>query len=206
MASIQHLVSPLTGQVFYRAQVRIKGRPQQSARFPNRKEAHAWTASLESAIRESRHFPHAAARRTSFEALFEDYVNTVLKEPGRFDDKERGIRERQLRWWARHFAGLSLADATADRISAARDLLTQETFTRGKVDKKASRKLERPKRYVRSGATINRYIAALSHPLSLAVKGRRLLDRNPVSDIRGIPRVRGFGGARQYDADCSGVA
>jgi len=114
MASIQRIVSPLTGEVSYRVQVRRKGRSADSARFPNRKEAVAWAESLETSIREGRHFPHAAAKRTSFDALAKDYVETVLAE-----------------------------------------------------------------------------IAALSHALSFAVKERRLLQRNPVSDIRRKPEPRG---------------
>ena len=44
MASIQRIVSPLTKDVSYRAQVRVKGRSSESATFPNRKEAEAWVA------------------------------------------------------------------------------------------------------------------------------------------------------------------
>lgn len=44
-----------------------------------------------------------------------------------------------------------------------------------------------PKEHRRSGVTVNRYIAALSHALSFAVKERRLIERNPVSDIRRKP-------------------
>jgi hypothetical protein len=73
-ASIQRIVSPLTKEVSYRAQVRVKGRSCESATFPNRKEAEAWAASIETSIREGRHFPHAAAKRTSFDALAEDYA------------------------------------------------------------------------------------------------------------------------------------
>ncbi len=53
MASIQKIVSPLTGDISYRAQVRVKGRKPQSQTFPNKKEAQQWTASVETAIRES---------------------------------------------------------------------------------------------------------------------------------------------------------
>ena len=38
---------------------------------------------------------------------------------------------------------------------------------------------------------MNRYIACLSHALSFAVKERRLLDRNPVSDISRKKEPRG---------------
>jgi integrase len=179
MASIQRLVSPLTGEVVYRAQVRRKGRRAESATFPNRKEAKAWAESLESAIRENRHFPHAAAQRT----------DTVLAD---FDPKEKATRIRQLHWWSKQFSGLSLAEITADRISQARDKLSAETFTRGKPhrDKKTGDMLL-PKEYKRSGATVNRYIATLSHAFSFAVKERRVVERNPVSDINRKKEPRG---------------
>ncbi len=189
MASIQRIVSPLTNAVSYRAQVRVKGRPAQSETFPNRKEAQQWAQSIETAIREGRHFPHAAARRTSFDALAKDYTETVLAE---FDEKERSTRTRQLKWWAEQFAGLALAEITADAISKARDRLAAETFTRGKPrkDRKTGETIP-PKEYKRSGGTVNRYIACLSHALSFAVKERRLLDRNPVSDISRKKEPRG---------------
>ncbi len=181
MASIQRIVSPLTKDISYRVQVRVKGRPAESQTFPNKKEAQAWAASIETAIREGRHFPHAAAKRTTFDALAKDYSETVLAE---FGEKERVTRSRQLQWWAEQFAGLALAEITADRISQARDRLAAETFARGKPrrDKKTGEIIP-PKEYRRSGATTNRYVACLSHALSFGVKERRLIDRNPVSDI-----------------------
>jgi integrase len=189
MASIQRIVSPLTKDVAYRAQVRVKGRAAQSATFPNRKEAEAWAASIETAIREGRHFPHAAAKRTSFDALAQDYAKTVLVE---FDEVQRAARTLQLNWWSKQFAGNSIAEITADAVSKARDVCASETFTRGKPrkDKKTGAMIP-PKEYRRSGATVNRYIATLSHVFSFAVKERRLIDRNPVGDIRRKKESRG---------------
>ena len=161
MASIQRIVSPLTKDVSYRAQIRVKGRSSESATFPNRKEAEAWAASIESAIREGRHFPHAAAKRTSFDALAKDYAETVLAE---FDEVQRAARTLQLNWWSKQFAGKSVAEITADAVSKARDACAAETFTRGKPRKdKKTGEIIPPKGYRRSGATVNRYIATLSH-------------------------------------------
>ena len=120
MASIQRIVSPRTQEVTYRVQVIPKGREPESATFPNVKEAKAWAISVEAAIREARHFPYAAARRTSFDALAKDYAETILAE---FNEKGRATRVRHLDWWSKQFAGLTLAEVTADRISKARDLL-----------------------------------------------------------------------------------
>ncbi len=106
--------------------------------------------------------------------------------------KERTTRERQLKWWAKQFSGLALAEITAERISQARDALAAETFTRGSPHKHPKTgEIIPPEEYKRTGATVNRYIAALSHALSFAVKERRLLDRNPVSDIRRKSESRG---------------
>ncbi len=113
--------------------------------------------------------PGAAARRTSFDALARDYTETVLAE---FDEKERSTRTRQLKWWPEQFAGFAVAEITADSTLRARDRLAVEAFGR-------------------SGATVNHYIACLSHALSFAVKERRLLDRNPVSDISRKKEPRG---------------
>jgi integrase len=181
MASIQRITSPLTGKVSYRAQVRVKGHPKESETFPNRKEAEQWSRSVEAAIREGRHFPHAAARRTSFDALARDYLDTVA---GQFGEKELQTRERELTTWAEQFAGLTLAQVTTDRISQARDAIAAGTYTRAKPrkDKKTGEVIP-PKEYTRSGATINRYMALLSAVFTFAVKERRLLDQNPMPNI-----------------------
>lgn len=190
MASIQKVPSTRDGGKFaYRAQVRVKGRSSESATFPNRKEAEQWAASIESAIREGKHFPHAAAKRTSFDALAEDYIKTVLAD---FDDTEKASRTRHLEWWSNQFAGLSVAEITGTAVSKGRDACAAETFTRGKPRKdKKTDQMVMPKEHKRSGATVNRYMATLSHALSFAVKERRLLDRNPVSDISRKSESRG---------------
>jgi integrase len=70
--------------------------------------------------------------------------------------------------------------------------LSAETFTRGKPRKdKKTGELIAPKEYKRTGATVNRFIATLSHLFSFAVKERRLLGRNPVSDISRKKEPRG---------------
>lgn len=189
MASIQKIISPRTGKAAYRVQVRVRGRASESETFPNRKEAEAWAASLETAIREGRHFPHAAAKRKSFDELATDYAETVLTD---FGAGERSTRIMQLKWWGKEFGGLRLAELTADRISRARDKLGSETFTRGKSRKdRKTGEMIHPKGYKRSGATVNRYLATLSAALSFAVRERRLLDRNPVSDISRKKEPRG---------------
>lgn len=181
MSSIQRITSPLTGAVSYRAQVRVKGRPAQSETFPNRKEAQQWAQSIESAIRENRHFPHMRASKTLFVDLTERYRTNVLKG---------ATRGAQLDWWKNRFIGLTLAEVTADKIAEARDALAAETFTRGK-ERTVRGKVIAPRQYTRSGGTVNRYLATLSHVFTIAVKEWRLVDRNPLRDISKKKEPRG---------------
>jgi hypothetical protein len=166
-----------------------EGAPGRIGDVPTKREAQEWAASIETAIPEGRHFPHAAAKRTSFDALAEDYIATVLAD---YDEAERATRTRQLQWWAKQFAGLTVAEVTGDVIAKGRDACAAETFTRGKprIDPKTGETIT-PKQYKRSGATANRFLATLSHALSFAVKERRLIDRNPVSDISRKSESRG---------------
>jgi integrase len=185
MASIQRIVSPLTKSVSYRAQVRVKGKPAQSETFPNLKEAKSWASSIESAIRENRHHPHLAGGKKSFADLVKLYREAVGDL-----DSSKAVRKQHLDWWSEHFAGRTLAELTPALIAEARDALAAEKFTRGKVQKKKGVEIQ-PTEYTRSGSTVNRYLATLSHMFTMAVKEWRLVPTNPVRDITKKKEARG---------------
>jgi integrase len=187
MASIQRIVSPFTKSVSYRAQVRVKGRPTQSQTFPNLKEAKAWGASVESAIRENRNHPHLAGGKISFGELVCRYRETVMKDAA---VSSKAVRGYHLTWWDSHFAGCTLAEITPQRVAEARDALAAEKFTRGKPQKKDGVEIA-PTEYARAGATVNRYLATLSHMFTLAVKEWRLVAANPVRDTTKKKERRG---------------
>lgn len=189
MASIQRITSALTGEVSYRAQVRVKGRPSQSATFPNRKEAQQWATSLETAIRESRYHPHLRGARTRFAELVARYESspsfTQLKP------SSQASRRAHLRWFVDEWGALTLSEIQPDRVAAARDKLAASTYTRGKPQPDRSGALVDPKTYRRSGATTNRYLATLSHLFSIAVKEWSVAERNPVLSISKPKESRG---------------
>ena len=195
MASIQRIVSPASGEVSYRAQVRVKGHEPQGKTFPNRKEAAAWANSIESAIRESRYFPNQKASRTPFAEIVARYRETALS-----DLKASGVdtRAQHLDWWVERFAGKTLAEITPDLVAEARDSLTSSTYTRGKPRKDKDGNVVAPKSYNRSGATTNQYLAALSHVFTVASKEWRLTDRNPV---RGIAKKKESRGRVRFPTD-----
>jgi integrase len=207
------------GKAAWRAQVRYKGHTD-SQTFPTKAEAKDWADKTQAEIRDGKHFAHAAARRTPFAKLVDDYTKTKLAE---FDAVQRATRVQQLAWWSQQFAGKSLAEVTADKISLARDALAAETFTKspripdvvclrvralaeaGKTHQQIIAATDQsavtvrrilqgkvePKEYKRSPATINRYLATLSDALSFAMKDRNLLDANPVSKTRRNTEPRG---------------
>jgi integrase len=218
MASIYRRVSKLTGDVTWRAQVRVKGRSE-SKNFPTKGEAQEWAESVATAIRQHKHFPHAAATRMGFAKLVSDYTETVLPE---FDEVQQAARTRHLEWFAQQFVGLNVAEVTATEISKARDALAAETFSRqppipeavrskvlallkaGKTHAEIMAATEqsltivrrvvsgsKPAHGKRTGSTVNRYMATLSALMSFAAKERRLIDRNPVGDISRKKESRG---------------
>jgi len=180
MASIQRVVSSLTGGVSYRAQVRVKGHEPQGKTFPNKKEAAAWAGSIESAIREARYFPNQKASRTPFAEVVARYRGTALTN---LKASGAGTREQHLDWWVERFAGKTLSEITPDLVAEARNELASSTYTRGKPRQSKDGRVLPPKQYSRSGATTNRYLATLSHLFTIASKEWRLTDRNPVRDI-----------------------
>ncbi len=182
MASIQKIESPLTGEISYRAQIRVRGRSE-SATFPLKAEAKEWAGKVETAIREGKHFPHAAAKRVTFDTLAKSYTENGL---GDFDAKQRATRVQQVTWWSEHFKGKTVVEITSDAIKLGRDACAAETFTRGKERKnKKTGEMVQPKRYKRTPATVNRYVAALSAVLTYAINEHvpPLLTVNPVSTI-----------------------
>jgi len=188
LASIQRLTSPLTGRVAFRVQIRLKGHPAQSATFRKRKDAERWASSIESAIREGRHFPHTRSQRISFVSVVQRYRESVL---GDGPLSRRVNTGRHIAWWVDHFGSLALAAITPDRIAEARDALAMQTFVRGRIRKDEDGRDILPPTYKRSGATVNRYLATLSHIFATAVMQWRLIDKNPVHDVSKKKEARG---------------
>jgi integrase len=188
LASIQRLASPLSGRVAFRVQIRLKGHPAQSATFRKRKDAERWASSIESAIREGRHFPHTRSQRISFVSLVQRYRESVL---GDGPLSRRVNTGRHIAWWVDHFGSLALAAITPDRIAEARDALAMQTFVRGRIRKDEDGRDILPPTYKRSGATVNRYLATLSHIFATAVMQWRLIDKNPVHDVSKKKEARG---------------
>ena len=160
------------GKPVYRVKVRLNGHPPQTATFPRLTDAKRWAQATEAAIREGRYFKTASAKKHTVRELIDKYVAEILptKPP------HAQTQTYQLEWWKRELGHLSLADLTAPEIGKCRDKLLVHEFRDGKKT---------------SPGTVVRYLAALSHALSTAVKDWEWLDDSPMRKVRKPKEPRG---------------
>lgn len=162
MATIQKRTNA-AGKTSYRAMIRVKGFPAESASFDRKTDAREWAAKTERAIRERRHF--GTDRKHTFTELVGAYREAAAPRL-----KTWQVREDHLKRWREAFgAGCLLTEITPERIAAERDKLKTEATKRGSV---------------RSGPTVARYLATLSACLSFAQKELHWIPSNPASQVR----------------------
>ncbi len=160
------------GTLTYRVKVRLKGHPTEHATFRRKTDAQRWAQSIESAIREGRHFKTTEAKRHTFNDLAERYLREVLPDRPRNALNTR----RHLGYWQAKLGRLTLADITPALISQYRnELLAGET----------------PRKTLRSNATVVRYLATISHAFNVAMKDWQWVNDNPVSKISKPRQARG---------------
>jgi integrase len=181
MASIRKRTQK-DGTTSYRVDVRLKGFAPQRATFKRLTDARKWGESTEAAIRENRYFKTAEARKHTFAELVDRYLRDVLaRKPKREKDQAR-----QLKWWRAELGHYTLADLTPARITEARDKLHREPIASSSKQPKSGA----PVRY-RSPGTINRYLAALSRMLNVAVDEWGWLEDSPVRKVSSLTEPRG---------------
>lgn len=160
------------GKIRYRVQVRLKGYPPQSETFDRKTDAKKWVQDIESAIREGRHFKTAQAKRHTLGELIDRYIREVLPRKPKSERKQRA----QLLWWKQEIGHCLLADVTSVLLAEKRDKLAQ-----GKTKSGSSR----------SPSTVTRYLAVLSHSLSVASREWLWIDDSPMRKVIKPPQPRG---------------
>ena len=160
-------------KIRYTAIVRIKGYPKQSATFPRKTDAKLWAQQIESSIRDGKYFSQAEAKKHTFADLAERYIKTVL---GNKSLRAQIIYADQLRKWCSLFGERTLDEINTALISKCRENLANEVTIRGRL---------------RSPATVNRYMAALSSAYSVAVREWQWVDENPVVKLSKLKEAKG---------------
>lgn len=171
MANIEKRISN-DGKTTYRVKVRLKGFPVQSATFNRLTDARKWAQQTESAIREGRHFKTTEAKKRTLEEVIDRYIKDVI--PTKPKNSKNTILH--LNWWKEELGKYSLADITPALIAEKRDKLSSETTNRNKL---------------RSPSTVVRYMAALSHAYTIAVKEWGWVDDSPMLKVSKPKEPRG---------------
>ncbi len=148
----------------FHAEVRLKGYPPQRASFRTRSLAKKWIQDTESSIRDGRHFRIAEAKKHTVKDLIEKFITQWLAQ-----FPHRVVRQAAyLGWWKNRLGHLLLADLTPTVIAEARDALLSE---------------KTPTQTLRKPATVNRYLAAFSRALTIAMKEWGWIDDTPMRKV-----------------------
>lgn len=161
-----------SGKTKYRVLVRLKGHPPQSATFARKTDAKKWAQDTESAIRDGRHFKTAEAKKHTLAELIDRYLETVLPRKSAIMMKQKV----QYVWWKNQLGYCLLSDLTPALIVEQREQLMRTPTPSGGA---------------RSPSTANRYMAALSHALNIAVNEWGWLDDTPMRKIRHLKESKG---------------
>lgn len=167
------------GKTTYRVKVRLKGHPVQSATFDRKTDAKRWASATESAIREGRHFKTTEAKRHTLSDLIDRYKREVLPTKSVATQKAQGPH---LEWWRKKLGERLLADITPSVLSEHKTILCTEPMPSPVRRGTATADTPGIVRY-RGPATVIRYMAALSHPFTVAVKEWGWLEHNPMERV-----------------------
>lgn len=157
-------VTKKDGSKSFHAEVRLQGFEDQRASFRTKSLAKEWIQHTESAMKDGRHSKHSEAKRHTVGDMIERFIVQWLpKYP------DRQVKQTALlTWWKGHLGHLRLSDLTSNSIGEARDKLLAGTTVRKKL---------------RSPSTVNRYLAAFSKALSVAVNEWEWIDNSPMRRV-----------------------
>lgn len=160
------------GQTRYRVKIRLKGYPPQTETHHRLGDAKRWARETEAAILEGRHFKTSEAKKHTLGELVDRYIRDVLPQ------KKKSLKKQsaQLLWWKAQIGTYSLADVTPALIAEKRDELFRGMTFRGTQ---------------RSPATVVRYLSALSHAFTVAVKEWGWLEDSPMRKVTKLREARG---------------
>jgi integrase len=166
-----------SGEVRYRAKVRIKGELPRTRTFKRKTDAVRWAAKVESDLGHGTYVPTTADRRRTVSELADKFIAEQL--PVRSGDTDQRNLKARLEWWKDHAGHLTLDKLTPQAIAGFRsELLARRTGSlRGAGDDAEGERARITQ------ATANRYLAALSAVCKWAWKELRWLLSNPVLSV-----------------------
>jgi integrase len=180
MATIQKRANA-EGETSFRVRIRLRGQPMQTCTFHRLTDAREWAQQTEAAIREGRYFKTAEAKKHTVAELIDRYLKILQqRKPQRYE----GVKP-YLFWWRDQIGVYLLSEVTRAMIIEKRDILTQGNV----INKKITKSKRAPK--LRSPATANRYMVALSTAFTMAVNEWEWLQDHPMGRIAKLQEPRG---------------
>jgi len=150
----------------YKVRIRKPNNPTVTKTFSSKNLAEKWARRTELDIEEGVYFD----KKESASHTVNDLVNRYIKEDiKRLSDTDWPARARQLKWWKSEIGHLTLNKVTPALIVELRNKLKNEPTKR---------------QVLRSGATVNRYLAAFSAALGIAASEWQWITSNPFSRVR----------------------
>jgi integrase len=160
------------GTCSYHAEVRRKHEKPLRKTCRTLTEAKNWVRSTETAILEGRLPQETKSKKYTLRDLIEQYKKLYLsKYPKRLADQSI-----HLNWWNEHYGHKLLRDITSSLLAEAKNNLSNEMT---------------PRKTLRSGSTVNRYLATLSKAFSLATKEWEWISDNPFPRVSKLPENKG---------------
>jgi integrase len=155
-----------SGHVSYRARIRSQF-GHVSRTFDRLSDAKSWAESTKADIRRGEVVNVIEKRRTPVSALIDRYLTEYL--PDRYNEKEIKFRIMEFGRWRERIGHLPVGALTPSVISKMRDQMLQEVTFKGTK---------------KSGSTVRRSLAILSHMLNMAVNEWGVIPFNPVDRVK----------------------
>lgn len=160
------------GKTHFRVQIRLKDHPLATATFERKTDAKLWAQQTESAMRDGRHFKTSEAKKPTLSQLIDRYIDNIIPTK----PKNAASTTAQLLWWKSQIGHRLLSDITPALIAEYRDKLLKGVTVKGTI---------------RSPSTVVRYLAALSHALTVGVKEWGWIDASPMDKVTKPKEPRG---------------
>lgn len=163
MATIRKRSSK-AGITSYHVQVRKKGFPPFTETFERKTDAQKWAADKEADLRQQKFFKYELHQKHTVADLLDRYIETVLPTK----PNSQADQLAQLKRWRAELGSEALGSLSVAQIAAVKDKLASEVLRSGKP---------------RSGPTVNRYLAVLTHALNKACKEWGWMEHNPALSV-----------------------
>ena len=184
MACVKARISS-KGTTTWRAKVRVKGYPPQSATFKTKTRADQWAQRTEADLREGKHFPSAKAKKHTVADLIDAYLDNLKTKNPRRHDEVKGM----LGWWKKELGLTVLAHFKSEAIMKAQKKLMGRERQRKSADGKTR---------LLSPATVNRYMVALQSAVQFGIHPLEWISTNPVQRR---DKLKEFGRTRFLSSD-----